>query len=286
MNDTVEINIGGKKLYCKKSSVKSVGGNAEKYLKGYPPMMKGGVIINEIKNKLGDETNKVYLQSEFIELINEKLSEMDTGKTLAATSFCCDEVNRPFEKAIQGLYGESFNLGGLSGFPFAGKTGIGAMKSHIPDDGNLIVVYGPHVGFLGENFGNVKRVGREVPNGCCGSAIGALREIKNYGQRETVDPQQSQVVDPVDPQQSQVVMNLRKKIEGRQEVDNFMLAEKTYEAINENIDLLLQKKVIKNIGCTILIGGILINTGHDEEDCFLIKRFDKFKNGNQQQISI
>lgn len=52
--------------------------------------------------------------------------------TLLATSLCCDELARQLESDFVKVYGKNFNLGGLSGFPFAGNTGFGAMSAHIP----------------------------------------------------------------------------------------------------------------------------------------------------------
>ena len=46
-----------------------------------------------------------------------------------------DELARNLEDDLNKVYGHNFNLGGLSGFPFAGNTGFGAMSSHVPDDG-------------------------------------------------------------------------------------------------------------------------------------------------------
>ena len=40
------------------------------------------------------------------------------SNTLVATSFCCDEVNRPLEEDFGKVFGQPFNLGGLAGFPF------------------------------------------------------------------------------------------------------------------------------------------------------------------------
>jgi Limiting CO2-inducible proteins B/C beta carbonyic anhydrases len=47
----------------------------------------------------------------------------DTNNTLLATSLCCDELARRLEDDFVKIYGNNFNLGGLSGFPFAGNTG-------------------------------------------------------------------------------------------------------------------------------------------------------------------
>ena len=50
-----------------------------------------------------------------------------SSNTLLATSLCCDELARNLEDDFIKVYGNNFNLGGLSGFPFAGNTGFGAM---------------------------------------------------------------------------------------------------------------------------------------------------------------
>lgn len=37
-------------------------------------------------------------------------------------------------------------LSGLAGLPFVGKTGWGAFSSHVPKNGNIVVLFAPHVG--------------------------------------------------------------------------------------------------------------------------------------------
>eukprot|EP00571_Detonula_confervacea_P011023 CAMPEP_0172306688 /NCGR_PEP_ID=MMETSP1058-20130122/7707_1 /TAXON_ID=83371 /ORGANISM="Detonula confervacea, Strain CCMP 353" /LENGTH=280 /DNA_ID=CAMNT_0013018655 /DNA_START=20 /DNA_END=859 /DNA_ORIENTATION=- len=99
--------------------------------------------------------------------------------TLLATSLCCDELARVLEDDFVKIYGNNFNLGGLSGFPFAGNTGFGAMAAHIPDDGYCLLIHGPHVGIC-ENgsIGKVERRGIALVDNCCGSAIAASNYLK------------------------------------------------------------------------------------------------------------
>ena len=40
--------------------------------------------------------------------------------------------------------------------PFTGKTGFGAMSSHVPKDGNIVVVFASHVGV--DSHGTVGKV--------------------------------------------------------------------------------------------------------------------------------
>ena len=99
--------------------------------------------------------------------------------TLLATSLCCDELARQLEADFVKVYGKNFHLGGLAGFPFAGTTGFGAMAAHIPDDGSVLIVYGPHVGVATTGgVGKVERAGIALVDNCCGSAIAASNYLK------------------------------------------------------------------------------------------------------------
>lgn len=124
----------------------------------------------------GAKTNDALLK-----YIGSQLAGLGYGtkNTLVATSLCCDEVNRPLENALAKAYDEPFVMGGLAGFPFGGITSFGAMAHHIPDDGNCLIVYGPHVGV--DSFGTVgaiNRRGRAKPGACCGSAAAALGKLR------------------------------------------------------------------------------------------------------------
>ena len=102
-----------------------------------------------------------------------------SANTLLATSLCCDELARRLEDDFVKVYGNNFNLGGLSGFPFAGNTGFGAMAAHIPDDGYCLAIYGPHVGISEDGVvGKVERDGIALVDTCCGSAVAALGYLK------------------------------------------------------------------------------------------------------------
>jgi len=85
----------------------------------------------------GAMSNK-ELETAIVETLDKK--GFTAENTLLATSLCCDELARQLESDLVKIYGKNFNLGGLSGFPFAGNTGFGAMAAHIPDDGSLLIV--------------------------------------------------------------------------------------------------------------------------------------------------
>jgi hypothetical protein len=127
--------------------------------------------------------------------------------TLVASSLCSDEVNRPLEAAIRRYYGDSyFAMGGLAGFPFSGVTGFGAMASHIPDGGNCLLVYGPHVGVDSEgNVGKVDRRGKKASGTCCGSAVAASKMLSPVvAGQEDVSAGVVPPAKPADAQQSYV----------------------------------------------------------------------------------
>lgn len=84
--------------------------------------------------------------------------------TLFADSSCPDEINHddPDEditSLFQKRWGEIFPLAGLAGMPFTGKTGWHAFSSHCPEDGNIVIMFAPHVGV--DATGAVGKVLRE-----------------------------------------------------------------------------------------------------------------------------
>eukprot|EP00042_Codosiga_hollandica_P041838 m.376635 g.376635 ORF g.376635 m.376635 type:complete len:158 (+) comp56190_c0_seq6:469-942(+) len=60
-------------------------------------------------------------------------------------------------------WGEMFLMGGLAGIPFCGKTGFTAFSHHVPNNGNIFILFAPHVGItrVGERCGLIGRHGHE-----------------------------------------------------------------------------------------------------------------------------
>jgi hypothetical protein len=196
--------------------------------------------------------------------------------TLLATSLCCDELARRLEDDFVKIYGNNFNLGGLSGFPFAGNTGFGAMAAHIPDDGCCLVVYGPHVGITADGMvGKVERSGIKLVDTCCGSAVSALGYVKGIfeGGADVTTSIQSFT----DFQQQAVRELMLPHGKRLTDAENEMI-ELPY-ALYDSQDLLMRKIVTKGAGGIksggiALLGGIQINTGPDTLDYFHPLRFD------------
>jgi hypothetical protein len=206
------------------------------------------------------------------------------SNTLLGTSFCCDELARQLEDDFNGIYGHNFNLGGLSGFPFAGNTGFGAMAAHIPDNGYCFVAYGPHVGITADgHVGKVERSGIELVDSCCGSAIAASNYVKGITEggaqittklQEFTDFQQGAVQELILPH-------------GRRLADaEDRMAELPF-ALYESQDMLM-REIVKRGATGIkrglaLLGGVQINTGPDTLDYFVPLRFD-FMNSRGEVI--
>ena len=250
-------------------------------------------ILDKIKRILEDESAPkedpefdAIVQSNFPGAINNKQLESRvvgalakkgyTGSnTLLATSLCCDELARRLEDDFVKVYGNNFNLGGLSGFPFAGNTGFGAMSAHIPDDGYCLVVYGPHVGVSEDGtVGKVERDGIALVDTCCGSAVAAsnyLKGITDGGATITANIQSF-----TDFQQGAVQELILPHGKRLADADDRMV-ELPY-ALYDSQDLLMRSIVGTGVGGTkkglALLGGIQINTGPNTLDYFHPLRFD------------
>jgi len=107
-------------------------------------------------------------------------------------SICPDEINNQkggLSNLMAECWGEFFPLGGISGAPFVGKTGFKAFSHHVPDHGNIILLYGPHVAISAEGeVGKYLREGQEQESTACGAVIGAYNACCNHaGDEEEFD---------------------------------------------------------------------------------------------------
>lgn len=102
---------------------------------------------------------------------------MGKGNTLFAHSVCPDEINHDngdITDCLRDHFEGVFSLGGLAGIPFSGRTGFAAYASHVPDEGNIFVLFAPHVAISEEGkIGYYHRRGQHELTSACGAAIGA-----------------------------------------------------------------------------------------------------------------
>jgi hypothetical protein len=206
-------------------------------------------------------------------------------KTLVATSLCCDEVNRPLEKDLSGVYTNNFWMGGLAGFPFGGAVAFGAMAAHIPDDGSCLMVYGPHVGVDTEgNVGTVERRGLTNGGSCCGSAENASGYVADVfaGTDKKVEIPD----DPISFQQSYVRDILIPYGQRLNDAENRSaeLPLALYDAQTDVIDAIISKSAggVAGDGKIAVLGGVQINTPKEFSDYYLPLTFKLYNNKGEE----
>eukprot|EP00531_Pseudo-nitzschia_arenysensis_P000477 CAMPEP_0116153668 /NCGR_PEP_ID=MMETSP0329-20121206/21368_1 /TAXON_ID=697910 /ORGANISM="Pseudo-nitzschia arenysensis, Strain B593" /LENGTH=1020 /DNA_ID=CAMNT_0003650593 /DNA_START=110 /DNA_END=3172 /DNA_ORIENTATION=- len=194
--------------------------------------------------------------------------------TLLATSLCCDELARQLEDDFNGIYGKNFNLGGLAGFPFAGKTGFGAMAAHIPDDGFCLLVYGPHVGVAADGtVGKVERSGIALVDTCCGSAVAASGYVDGIMSGSfSVSTSIQTFLDFQQQGVQELILPHGKRLADAED----RMVELPY-ALYDSQDVLLTE-IVQTLSTSIkrgltMLGGIQINTGPDTPDYFVPLKF-------------
>lgn len=209
-----------------------------------------------------DSVNKL------IDFVEDQL-DLDPNQIMLADSICSDGLNSIQYPSRASEFLGPFKMGGLNGFPFTGLTGMGAFASHVPDEGAVLIYYGPHIGVSRKGeLGRVNRSGQANHSNCCGAAIAALG---NLVAEEIEDGH----VTELDYQ-----MNMLEQILLRQE-DRILKApvrlqeatEVFYEAIDERINKLVDGTKYR-CHYVILIGAIHINGDSDMGSFSEVRRFD------------
>ena len=237
-----------------------------------------------------DKVLSVYPNSvtnaELVDKVSRVLAMHGYGSTtLVATSFCCDELNRYLEKDFAAVYGETFSMGGLAGFPFGGVTSFGSFASHIPDGGDCLIVFGPHGGIdVDGTVGTVNRRRLATTNACCGSACVAAGHVACALRGEVALQRISD--DIVDAQQTFVNNLLFPYGERLEQADNAMveLPLALYDSQKGIMDKIMAKgcQAVAGTGRIALLGGVQINTPEDESDYFLPLSFELRTNKNEK----
>merc|ERR1719387_2655059 len=167
------------------------------------------------------------------------------------TSICADEINTlkdgMVDKMIQ-HWGTNFPLGGIGGAPYGGKTGFGAFSAHVPDNGNVLVVFGPHVGISPDGeLGKCVRNGQTSKSTACGACVAAYNQALTSG---------TLTHDPVDMQQSWLRAQIAPSAERIKSAANPMaeLARTAYEAVQRKMTAIANTNF--GPGYLVLIGGI------------------------------
>lgn len=220
--------------------------------------------------------------ADLIEMITGTLGAkgFDTKKTLVATSLCCDEVNRPLETDLSEVFDTNFNMGGLAGFPFGGATSFGAMASHIPDGGDCVVIYGPHVGVDGDgSVGTVERRGKASGGACCGSAVAASGYVAGVHAGGGEAPLPSDALDAQQYFVGSMLLPYAERLDSAAE-KMVELPYALYDAQTELMDRIVGQAAgaVAGEGKIAVLGGVQLNTPPGQSDLFLPLRYDLYDN--------
>lgn len=200
----------------------------------------------------------------------EEALGMGVAHILLATSVCADDIvfitdvagnveTRHTTHELLGL----FEMGGLAGLPFTGKTGMTAFAHHVPDDGGACIFYGSHIGMTdaGE-LGKVLRLGQHEESPACG-ALGVA--IKHFQSAPAYEP----ILDLDDAQEALLEQRLKPHMANILAAPNPMQAasEAAYHVIR---DLILRyvAAVKTQFRCEriALVGVLIVNTSPEHED--------------------
>jgi len=179
---------------------------------------------------------------------------MGRSNTIYAASLCADEINSDKghlgRLLTQYYYGRVFPLGGIGGAPYGGKTGFAAFSHHVPDGGNVFVLFGPHIGFSPDGEpGKFLRNGQKALSTSCGALCAAYSQCSSG----------SMPADKKDMEQSWLREKLGPKCQHIKEASNPMveLALQAYKVIEEEILSIVNTDF--GTGNLVLLGGIQIN---------------------------
>uniref|UniRef100_A0A7S4T8T0 Limiting CO2-inducible protein B/C beta carbonyic anhydrase domain-containing protein n=1 Tax=Alexandrium monilatum TaxID=311494 RepID=A0A7S4T8T0_9DINO len=188
--------------------------------------------------------------------------------TVYGQSLCSDEINSDrghLSVLLTRYFGHSFHLGGIGGAPYVGKTGFGAFSHHVPDDGHVVVVFGPHIGIspTGE-LGKFLRVGQSALSTSCGAVIAAYSQCTS-GANLPADPQ--------DMMQSWLRGQLKPHCPEIEKSVNPMkdLVMKAYREIEAEVMRIVNTDY--GSGHLVLLGGIQINMPHSMRGFFAPMHF-------------
>jgi hypothetical protein len=170
-------------------------------------------------------------------------------------SVCRDEVNSGPARVMMDFWGESYVLGGLGGLPTAGIAGFNSFYKNRPDDGNLLILFGPHIGVdnLGR-LGHARRRGGTNSAPTCGTLQRAMDMF-------SADPKEAGALSrELNGEQIQVKEDLAPFMGGIQasKLPIKTATESAYQVIEKRVFSILE--AIAPTCEVALLGGIIINT--------------------------
>eukprot|EP00929_Paragymnodinium_shiwhaense_P074388 TRINITY_DN38069_c0_g1_i1.p1 TRINITY_DN38069_c0_g1~~TRINITY_DN38069_c0_g1_i1.p1 ORF type:complete len:314 (+),score=59.39 TRINITY_DN38069_c0_g1_i1:116-1057(+) len=207
-----------------------------------------------------------------VERVKAALTRYGLSKknTIYAESICADELcHEPHQLSdlLTTHWSNVFGMGGLGGFAHGGPVALGAFKGHVPDGGNMFILYGPHVGMQGDGtVGVVVRPGQQQDTKTCYSLI---EVYNNCLKNATLDayPAADRQVRLIHQELCPHVEEIR-----RSKHPMAILPRIAFDIIDQQIED-MTKDLNLGTGSLVLLGGIMINTPQTMQDHFLPLRF-------------
>jgi len=203
---------------------------------------------------------------------------MTPSNTMYGDSICPDEINHEpggLASLMSDHWGEVFPMGGIGGAPFVGKTGFAAFSHHVPDDGHVLILFGPHVGVSEAGVvGKYCRKGQSCDSSACGAVLSAYCQVCD-------DAKSAKVLDVDDMQQSWLRQSICSRV-GEIKMDPEPLAKVTevaFDMIKEHLLRIVDHSFGK--GKLVLVGGVQINLPAPYDDHFQPKFFQAFDESMQ-----
>jgi hypothetical protein len=221
--------------------------------------------LETIRTYYPDAYYAEFLEQQVLEYL--RIIQIDPQKVMTANSVCSDDINAmQFPISDSGLLGP-FYLGGLDGFPFTGLTGMQAFAHHMPEQGALLIYFGPHNGITKKGvIGKVLRTGQDHDSDCCGAAQAALKKIDDRPAPPTLlDYQEDKIVDLFQQHKSKI-KEAPYPIKEATEVMYRSIDERIHLLVNESMDSFKGKLLI-------LVGSIFINVDDGSEACIAPRCF-------------
>eukprot|EP00873_Tetraselmis_striata_P028791 jgi/Tetstr1/449055/TSEL_036270.t1 len=196
-------------------------------------------------------------------------SNLGPASVLYGHSICPDEINNAQDglpSRMAGHWGEVFPLGGLGGAPFAGKTGFSAFSHHVPYNGSIIILFGPHIAISASGeLGKYRRQGQAADSAACGAVLAAYNSCC---QADAAECNTTAPLDMLDLEQAWLRQRVAPRCRGVAAAQEPLqeLIHGVYQDIEENMLALVNHDF--GPGRLILLGGIQINLPAPYEDHF------------------
>ncbi|MCA8938980.1 MAG: hypothetical protein KDB07_04195 [Planctomycetes bacterium] len=184
---------------------------------------------------------------------------LSQDNVLFAHALCRDELNTPTVMRFAEDWGHYFSLAGLGGYPSAGRTGVGAYASHLPEGGTLLVVYGPHIGIdMADTLGMAQRAGIKESTAACGALLSFRAKLADDHGYYPAD-------NPMDVEQVGLERALLKELHRHPDLS---LIDAAYAAVHSAVEELFPASLYPR---QVRVGGVLVNTPGSDWDYFHVR---------------